>query len=180
MDSLGLQGYVPASGRGTANGTFSGTSSGVPVTIGFKVFWVLLSHLRFFFSDVCVKNALELREPVLGGCLRVRSKLILVLDRRLIVSTCSSSFTRTSMKPGTYTVTLYQGELEAGAGSVSISAGKTSTISLSSNLSRPSTVWSIGMFRFTYNGATRIDFYILKGLLMVHRGGKKFSFEMPE
>ena len=31
----------------------------------------------------------------------------------------SGSFTSPKMKPGTYTVTLYQGELEAGTGSVS-------------------------------------------------------------
>ncbi|KAG6897553.1 hypothetical protein C0992_000336 [Termitomyces sp. T32_za158] len=37
MDSLGLQGYVPASGRGTVTGTYSGTLSGLAVTIGFKV-----------------------------------------------------------------------------------------------------------------------------------------------
>lgn len=36
MDTLGLQGYVPASGRGTASGTYSGVLSGQPVTIGFK------------------------------------------------------------------------------------------------------------------------------------------------
>jgi rhamnogalacturonan endolyase len=48
------------------------------------------------------------------------------------------------MKPGTYTVTLYQGELEAGTGSVTVTAGSTSTITLTSNLSRPSTIWSIG------------------------------------
>jgi len=48
------------------------------------------------------------------------------------------------MKPGTYQVTLYQGELAAGAGSVTVNAGGTSTISLTSNLSRPSALWSIG------------------------------------
>lgn len=37
FSTLGLQGYVPASGRGTVKGTFSGTLSGLPVTIGFKV-----------------------------------------------------------------------------------------------------------------------------------------------
>lgn len=37
MDNLGLQGYVPASGRGTVTGTYSGTLSGLAVTIGFKV-----------------------------------------------------------------------------------------------------------------------------------------------
>lgn len=37
MDSLGLQGYVPASARGTASGSYSGVLAGQPVTIGFKV-----------------------------------------------------------------------------------------------------------------------------------------------
>ena len=37
FDSLGLQGYVSASGRGTVKGSYSGTLSGLPVTIGFKV-----------------------------------------------------------------------------------------------------------------------------------------------
>jgi rhamnogalacturonan endolyase len=48
------------------------------------------------------------------------------------------------MKPGTYTVTLYQGEIEAGTGSVTVSAGRTSSVNLSSNLSRPNTIWTIG------------------------------------
>ncbi|KAF9454776.1 polysaccharide lyase family 4 protein [Macrolepiota fuliginosa MF-IS2] len=106
MDSLGLQGYVSASGRGTVSGSYSGTSSGLPVTIGFKnsaaQYWIAAS------------------------------------------GSGSGSFTRNMMKPGTYTVTLYQGELEAGTGSVTVSAGKTSSITLNSNLSRPSTIWSIG------------------------------------
>lgn len=37
FDSLGLQGYVPASGRGTVKGSYSGTLSDLPITIGFKV-----------------------------------------------------------------------------------------------------------------------------------------------
>ncbi|KAI0308393.1 Rhamnogalacturonase B, partial [Amylostereum chailletii] len=36
MDALNLQGYIPASGRGTVKGSYSGTLSGQPVTIGFK------------------------------------------------------------------------------------------------------------------------------------------------
>jgi len=48
------------------------------------------------------------------------------------------------MKPGTYTVTLFQGELEAGTGTVNINAGQTSSITLTSILSKPSTIWSIG------------------------------------
>ena len=50
------------------------------------------------------------------------------------------------MKPGTYTVTLYQGELEAGSGSVTVTAGGTSSINLSSSLNRPNTIWSIGRY----------------------------------
>jgi len=94
---------VAASGRGTVTGTYSGTLSGVAVTIGFKnsaaQYWVAGS----------------------GG-----------------------SFSRNLMKPGTYTVTLYQGELEAGTGSVSVSAGGTSSINIAASLSVPSVIWRIG------------------------------------
>lgn len=48
------------------------------------------------------------------------------------------------MKPGTYVVTLFQGELEAGSGSITVAAGGTSSITLSSTLNRPNTIWSIG------------------------------------
>lgn len=44
----------------------------------------------------------------------------------------------------TYDVTLYQGELEAGSGRVTVGAGQTASVSLSVNLSRPNTIWSIG------------------------------------
>ncbi|KAJ8456916.1 hypothetical protein ONZ45_g18529 [Pleurotus djamor] len=116
MDSLGLQGYVAASGRGTVTGSYSGTLSGPAVTIGFKN-----SAAQYWVSGS-------------GG-----------------------TFTRTLMKPGQYTVTLYQGELEAGGGSVSVSAGQTSSISLSSSLSRPSTIWSIGTVDGTPSGFRNAD-----------------------
>ncbi|KAJ7175720.1 polysaccharide lyase family 4 protein [Mycena filopes] len=116
MDALGLQGYVPASGRGTVTGTYSGTLAGAAVTIGFKnsaaQYWVAGS----------------------GG-----------------------TFSRTLMKPGTYTVTLYQGELEAGTGSVSVSAGKTSTVSVSASLSVPSVIWRIGTVDGTPTGFLNAD-----------------------
>ncbi|KAF7314310.1 Polysaccharide lyase family 4 protein [Mycena kentingensis (nom. inval.)] len=119
MDSLGLRGYVPASGRGTVTGSFSGTLAGVAVTIGFKnsanQYWVAAS------------------------------------------GTGSGSFSRNLMKPGTYTVTLYQGELEAGTGSVTVRAGASSSISISSNLSRPTTIWSIGTVDGTPVGMLNAD-----------------------
>ncbi|KAF4577083.1 polysaccharide lyase 4 family protein [Pleurotus pulmonarius] len=116
MDSLGLQGYVAASGRGTVSGTYSGTLSGPAVTIGFKN-----SANQYWVSGS-------------GG-----------------------SFTRTLMKPGTYTVTLFQGELEAGTGSVSVSAGRTSSVTLTSSLNRPSTIWSIGTVDGTPAGFKNAD-----------------------
>ncbi|KAF7346160.1 putative rhamnogalacturonate lyase A [Mycena sanguinolenta] len=103
MDSLGLQGYVPASGRGTVTGTYSGTLAGTAVTIGFKN-----SAAQYWIAGS-------------GG-----------------------SFSRTLIKPGTYTVILYQGELEAGTGSVTVAAGKTTTVTLVSSLSVPSVIWRIG------------------------------------
>ncbi|KAJ7069904.1 Rhamnogalacturonase B, N-terminal-domain-containing protein [Mycena amicta] len=119
MDNLGLQGYVPASGRGTASGTFSGTLAGVAVTIGFKnsaaQYWVAAT------------------------------------------GTGSGSFTRTLMKPGTYTVTLYQGELEAGTGSVTVRAGATTSVTIASNLNRPTTIWSIGTVDGTPAGFLNAD-----------------------
>ncbi|KAJ3480857.1 hypothetical protein NLI96_g8063 [Meripilus lineatus] len=103
FSTLGLQGYVPASGRGTVKGTFSGTLSGLPVTIGFKN-----SASQYWASGS-------------GG-----------------------SFTSPLMKPGTYTATLFEGELESGTASVSVSAGGTASLTLKASASRPSTIWSIG------------------------------------
>ncbi|KAF8158297.1 polysaccharide lyase family 4 protein [Crassisporium funariophilum] len=116
MDNLGLQGYVAASGRGAVSGTYSGTLSGQPVTIGFKN-----SAAQYWIAGS-------------GG-----------------------SFTRTSMKPGTYAVTLFQGEIEAGGGSVTVSAGKTSSVTLTSSLSRPSVIWSIGTVDGTPAGFLNAD-----------------------
>ncbi|KAH6912806.1 Rhamnogalacturonase B, N-terminal-domain-containing protein [Coprinopsis sp. MPI-PUGE-AT-0042] len=69
----------------------------------------------------------------------------------------SGSFTRNLMKPGTYTVTLYQGELEAGSGTVTVNAGQTANINLSSNLSRPNVIWSIGTPDGTPRGLLNAD-----------------------
>ncbi|KAG2010075.1 rhamnogalacturonase B [Coprinopsis cinerea AmutBmut pab1-1] len=69
----------------------------------------------------------------------------------------SGSFTRNMMKPGTYDVTLFQGELEAGAGRVTVNAGQTTAINLSSNLSRPNVIWSIGTPDGTPRGFLNAD-----------------------
>ncbi|KAJ7212257.1 Rhamnogalacturonase B, N-terminal-domain-containing protein [Mycena pura] len=132
MDALGLQGYLPASGRGTVTGTFSGTLSGQAVTIGFKnsaaQYWVAAS------------------------------------------GTGSGTFTRNLMKPGTYTVTLFQGELEAGTGSVTVSAGKTTSVTIASTLSRPATIWSIG----TVDGSP-VGFLNADKIQMMHPSDTRMS-----
>ncbi|KAG8782003.1 hypothetical protein FRC15_007716 [Serendipita sp. 397] len=68
-----------------------------------------------------------------------------------------SSYTSPLMKPGTYTVTLFKGELEVGTGSASVSAGGTTTVNLSSNEYIPSALWSIGNSDGTPKGFLNAD-----------------------
>jgi len=116
MDNLGLQGYVAASSRGTVQGSYSGTLSGLPVTIGFKN-----SAAQYWASGN-------------GG-----------------------SFTTPKMKPGQYTATLFEGELESGTATVNVNAGSTSSITLKASASRPSTIWSIGVADGTPSGFLNAD-----------------------
>ncbi|PSR71960.1 hypothetical protein PHLCEN_2v12170 [Hermanssonia centrifuga] len=99
FSTLNLQGYVPASGRGTVKGTYSGTLSGLVV----------------------------------------------------------GSFTSPLMKPGTYTATLFEGQLESGTANVTVSAGGTASIALTASASRPSTIWSVGTADGTPVGLLNAD-----------------------
>ncbi|KAG8718172.1 hypothetical protein FRC09_013068 [Ceratobasidium sp. 395] len=103
FSSLGVKGYVAASGRGTVKGTISGVASGFTIVVG-------------------LKNSASQYWGTASG----------------------SSYTISGVKPGTYTATLYKKELEVGSGSVSVSAGGTATLNLSSNESIKSTIWQIG------------------------------------
>jgi rhamnogalacturonan endolyase len=65
------------------------------------------------------------------------------------------------MKPGTYDVTLFQGELEVGTGRVTVNAGQTASVSVSSSISRPNVIWSIGQWRSAFcRGNRTLTFYI--------------------
>ena len=66
-------------------------------------------------------------------------------------SVSSGSYTRSSMKPGTYTATLYQGELPIATASVNVTSGGNATLNLSSALSHPTTIWKVG----TWDGSPK-------------------------
>lgn len=58
----------------------------------------------------------------------------------------SGRFTSPAMKPGTYTMKLYQTELEVASQSVQVSAGSTTTSNIASALQEPSSrIWTIGV-----------------------------------
>jgi rhamnogalacturonan endolyase len=63
----------------------------------------------------------------------------------------SGSYTRSGMKPGTYTATLYQGELAVATASVNVTSGGNATLNLSSALSHPTTIWKVG----TWDGSPK-------------------------
>ncbi|CAE6412086.1 unnamed protein product [Rhizoctonia solani] len=68
-----------------------------------------------------------------------------------------SSFSISGVKPGTYTTTLFKKELEVWTGSVTIIAGKSSNLTLSSTESVKSTIWQIGVPDGTPNGFLNAD-----------------------
>ena len=54
------------------------------------------------------------------------------------------AYTCANMKPGTYTATLYQGELGVATSSATVTSGGNATLNLTSALSHPTTLWKIG------------------------------------
>ncbi|EUC54268.1 polysaccharide lyase family 4 protein, partial [Rhizoctonia solani AG-3 Rhs1AP] len=67
------------------------------------------------------------------------------------------SFSILGVKPGTYTATLYKKELEVATGSVTVAAGKTTTLSLTSTESLPTLIWQIGVPDGTPSGFLNAD-----------------------
>ena len=63
----------------------------------------------------------------------------------------SGAYTCNYMKPGTYTATLYQGELGVATGTASVTAGGNTTLNLTSALAHPTTIWKIGTWDGTPN-----------------------------
>ncbi|KAJ7148954.1 polysaccharide lyase family 4 protein [Mycena crocata] len=69
----------------------------------------------------------------------------------------SGNYVSPFMKPGTYTMTLYEVELAVGTSSVGVSAGGTTTANIASSLSLPTMIWSIGDYDGTPRGFLNAD-----------------------
>ncbi|KAI0632793.1 polysaccharide lyase family 4 protein [Trametes polyzona] len=66
-------------------------------------------------------------------------------------------FTSPYMKPGTYTMTLYEVELAIASQSVTVSAGGLVTSNIASTIARPSTIWQLGEYDGTPRGFLNAD-----------------------
>ncbi len=104
IGSLGLNGYVPASGRGAVSGTATGIPAGFQGMVGFA------------------NTTAQYWATVAGD----------------------GTYTCTGMKPGTYTATLYKGELEVATDSATVVAGATIPLNLTSTEATPSVIFRIG------------------------------------
>ncbi|MBA2947758.1 rhamnogalacturonan lyase B N-terminal domain-containing protein [Streptomyces himalayensis] len=118
-DSLGISGYVPASGRGRVAGVgIAGRNTSYPYTVGLAnsaaQYWGSARASDGYFS--------------IGGVL-----------------------------PGTYTLTVYKGELAVHTASVTVSAGATTTLNTltipsSNDPGNASAIWRIGDWNGTPSG----------------------------
>lgn len=74
------------------------------------------------------------------------------------------SYSCSGMKPGTYTATLYEGELGIGSGSAAVTAGHTTTLNLTgTDPNATSTIWRIG----TWDG-TPLEFLNGGNIMIMH------------
>ncbi|KAJ7092339.1 polysaccharide lyase family 4 protein [Mycena belliarum] len=69
----------------------------------------------------------------------------------------SGNFVSPYMKPGTYTMTLYEVELAVGTASVTVSAGGVAAANITSSLRLPTTIWSLGDYDGTPRGFLNAD-----------------------
>ncbi|MFJ9726463.1 rhamnogalacturonan lyase B N-terminal domain-containing protein [Streptomyces sp. NPDC101209] len=123
-DSLGISGYVPASGRGKVAGVgITGRNTAFPYTVGLAnsaaQYWGSARSSDGWFS--------------IGGVL-----------------------------PGTYTLTVYKGELAVYTGSVAVTAGGTTTLNTlaipsSNDPGNASAIWRIGEWNGTPSGFKNAD-----------------------
>ncbi|KAL1743004.1 polysaccharide lyase family 4 protein [Schizophyllum fasciatum] len=79
-------------------------------------------------------------------------------DAQYWVRTSSDgSYTSPYMKPGTYTMTLYEFELAIASQSVTVSAGNVGSSNIASTIDRPDVIWQIGDYDGTPRGFLNAD-----------------------
>jgi rhamnogalacturonan endolyase len=77
------------------------------------------------------------------------------------VASSSGSFTSPLMKPGTYTMVLYQTEFKVATSSVTVSAGRTTTVNIASTFSTAhNTLWKIGEYDGQPTGFRNADKFL--------------------
>lgn len=104
FSSLGVTGYVAASGRGLV----SGTASGIGGSFQKVIHWHNTNNQYWTYADSFGK------------------------------------FTSPAMRPGTYTMTLYQTELKVAETSVTVTAGSTASKNIANGVAARKTIWTIG------------------------------------
>lgn len=112
MESLGLTGWVPASGRGA----ISGIATGIPTS--FQGVMSFANSAAQYWATVAADG----------------------------------TYTSSGIKPGTYTATLYKGELAVATSPVTVNPGETTTLNLASGEIIPSSIFRIGEWDGTPSG----------------------------
>ncbi|KEP51730.1 polysaccharide lyase family 4 protein [Rhizoctonia solani 123E] len=121
-DGLGIQGYVPRSGRGFVKGKATGVPSNYTGLV------------------------------VIGW-----SNSVAQYWARAEAST--GNYYSPAMKPGTYNMTMYKGELAIANSTVTISAGQTGMVNIQSAEANPTVIWQIGDFDGTPRGFLNADMH---------------------
>ncbi len=101
--TLGLKGYVGASGRGSISGTATTHAAGINTVVALA------------------NNNGQYWATAHGG-----------------------TYSITGVLPGTYTATIYQGELAVGTQTVSVSAGRNTTANMIDVKTQPNAIWTVG------------------------------------
>ena len=132
IGTLGLTGWVGASGRGAVSGTASGIPPDIQGVVG--------------LSNVVAQYWAK-------------------------IDSSTGNYTISGVKAGTYTAILYQGELGVVTNSVSVTAGSTTTLNLTSAWPNPSKVFQIGAWDGTpqcFLNATNIIGLSLPNFISMH------------
>lgn len=121
-----------------------------------------------FFSELSIQGyvAASGRGTVTGTASGVGSSFTLVVHwynsaaQYWTTASSSGSFTSPAMKPGTYTMVLYQTEFKVASQSVTVSAGKATTSNIQSTLASHTSLFKIGEYDGQPTGFRNADKFL--------------------